>query len=61
MEVFGLNLSTILTATFVSMVFGALWYSPILFSEHSMQAIDKPPKTTGNTTIHLIGGIAANF
>ena len=61
MEVFSLNLIAILTATFVGMVSGALWYSPILFGNQWIQAIGKTPETMGNTTIPLIGGIVSNF
>jgi len=61
MELFGLNLAGIITATFAGMVLGGLWYSPVLFGKQWMAAIDKTPETIGTPTGPMLGSIAASF
>jgi uncharacterized protein DUF1761 len=61
MELFGINLVGILVATFIGMVLGALWYSPILFGKQWLQRIGKTPDTLGSTTLPMIGSVIANL
>lgn len=57
MEIFGINLVGILATTFIGMVLGALWYSPILFGKQWMEAIGKTPETIGSPTGPMIGSM----
>lgn len=61
MELFGLNIAGIITATFAGMVLGGLWYSPVLFGKQWMAAIDKTPETIGTPTGPMLGSIVASF
>ena len=57
----GFQLTTILTATFIGMVLGALWYSPLLFGNQWMAAIGKTPETVGKQTLPIMASIIANL
>ena len=61
MEILSVNLIAIVAATFVGMISGALWYSPLLFGKPWMQAIGKTPETLGSTTVPMIASIFANI
>lgn len=56
-----LNLIGIIAATFVGMLLGALWYSPIAFGGAWMKCIGKTPETLGKQTAPLIGSIISSF
>ena len=57
----GFQLTAILTATFIGMVLGALWYSPLLFGNQWMAAIGKTPETVGKQTLPIMASIIANL
>ena len=61
MEVFGLNIIGIIAATFIGMVVGALWYSPLLFGKQWMECIGKTPETLGSATGPMVGSIIASL
>lgn len=61
MENYDLNLIGIIASTFVGMILGALWYSPLLFGGQWMLAIGKTPQTIGSTTGPIVGSIFANL
>ena len=61
MELFGLNIAGIITATFAGMVLGGFWYSPLLFGKQWMESIDKTPETIGTPTGPMIGSIVASL
>lgn len=61
MTVFGLNIVGILAATFIGMVLGALWYSPLLFGKQWMESIGKTPETLGSATGPMVGSVIASL
>ena len=58
---YDLNMIGIIASTFIGMILGALWYSPLLFGSQWMLAIGKTPQTIGSTTGPIIGSIFANL
>jgi len=60
MTVFGLSIVGILAATFIGMLLGALWYSPLLFGPHWLRAINKTAETVGDSSTPMIGSIIAS-
>jgi hypothetical protein len=61
MEIYSINLLAVLLATFVGMVLGALWYSPILFGNKWMQCLGKTPETLGSAKVPMIGSVIASL
>lgn len=51
----------IAAATFVGMVLGAIWYSPLAFGNSWMQCIGKTKDNLGSQTPALIGSVFANL
>lgn len=56
-----LNIVGIGTATFVGMLLGALWYSPLLFGNLWMKSVGKTPEEIGNPIGPMIGSVFANL
>ncbi|MDG2090191.1 MAG: DUF1761 domain-containing protein [Gammaproteobacteria bacterium] len=61
MEIFGLNILGVIVATFIGMILGALWYSPVLFGKQWMNCIGKTPESLGSATGPMIGSIIASL
>jgi hypothetical protein len=49
MTLFELPLVAITLATFLGMLLGALWYSPLLFGQQWLRCIGKTPEKLGKT------------
>lgn len=60
MEIASVHLIEILAGTFVSMVLGAFWYSPVAFGPAWMASIGKTPETLGSQLGPMIGSIVAS-
>lgn len=61
MEFFGLSLVGIIACTFINMMLGGLWYSPLLFGKQWMNCIGKTPETIGSPTGPMIGSVVASL
>lgn len=48
-------------ATLVSMLLGALWYSPLLFGNRWMACLGKTKETLGSATIPMLGSLFASL
>ena len=56
-----LNFLGIIAATFIGMILGGLWYSPLAFGPAWMNCIGKTPELLGKQTVPLIGSIVSSF
>lgn len=56
-----LDMASVLAATFVGMVLGAFWYSPLLFGNQWMQSLGKTKETLGSATGPMIGSVIASL
>jgi len=61
MDFSDVSIISILVATLVGMVLGALWYSPMLFGNHWMKSIGKTQDDLGSQTVPMIGSIVASL
>ena len=61
MALLGMNLVAVIAATFVGMILGALWYSPLLFGNQWMKCLGKTPETLSSATGPMIGSIIASL
>lgn len=61
MEIFGINVIAVVSATVTGMVLGALWYSPMLFGNQWMKCLGKTPETLGSATAPMIGSVIASL
>ena len=56
-----MDIVSVLVATFVGMVLGAFWYSPVLFGNQWMRALGKTKETLGSATGPMIGSVIASL
>lgn len=56
-----MSILSVLIATMVGMVLGAVWYSPALFGNQWMQALGKTKETLGSATLPMIGSVLASL
>ena len=56
-----LNILGVIAATFIGLILGGLWYSPLAFGPAWMNCIGKTPESLGKQTVPLIGSIVSSF
>ncbi|MEM7208873.1 MAG: DUF1761 domain-containing protein [Pseudomonadota bacterium] len=61
MEFASIQILEILAGTFVGMILGAFWYSPVAFGPAWMACIGKTSETIGSQTLPMIGSVVASF
>lgn len=61
MDFSDVNIISIVVATIVGMMLGALWYSPMLFGNHWMESIGKTQDDLGSQTVPMVGSIVASL